>query len=230
MIWKDFLNSLWHDWRGSGASEDRLESPSWRSHFLSSYGYSDDLTASSIANDPAMDLQATDNTTASNPTVNKQATDIVMASNPTVNELIELKHLRDGLRQLTHRINESVRGTPPVALVQDDFTLLNKYLADSPFTRSIVWEAGALQMLESSQAAGWGNVMARITAAYAATLAHGELERFRICDNPDCKWMYYDGTRNRSKRYCDDKCCGNLMKVRRFRERAKDKFENSSKN
>ena len=31
--------------------------------------------------------------------------------------------------------------------------------------------------------------------------------------------LYYDDTRNRSKRYCDDKMCGNLMKVRRFRRR-----------
>ncbi|OXM16160.1 CGNR zinc finger domain-containing protein [Paenibacillus herberti] len=229
MIWKDFLNSLWHDWRGSGASEDRLESPSWRSHFLSSHGYSDDLTASPIANDPAMDMQASDNTTASNSTVDKKATDIATTSNPTVDELNELKHFRDGLRELTHRINESVRGTPPVPLVQNDFAILNKYLAVPSFTRRIVWDAGTLQMLESSQAVGWGNVMARIATAYAATLAHGELERFRICDNPDCKWMYYDGTRNRSKRYCDDKCCGNLMKVRRFRERAKGKSEDRSK-
>ncbi|MDT3426149.1 putative RNA-binding Zn ribbon-like protein [Paenibacillus forsythiae] len=47
--------------------------------------------------------------------------------------------------------------------------------------------------------------------------------RFRICDNPDCRWAYYDDTRNRSKRYCDDKACGNLMKVRRFRARKKAK-------
>jgi len=30
-----------------------------------------------------------------------------------------------------------------------------------------------------------------------------------------------DDTRNRSKRYCDDKLCGNLTKVRRFRARKK---------
>jgi predicted RNA-binding Zn ribbon-like protein len=40
-------------------------------------------------------------------------------------------------------------------------------------------------------------------------------------ENADCLWVYYDDTRNRSKRYCDDKACGNLMKVRRFRARKK---------
>ncbi|WP_141639042.1 CGNR zinc finger domain-containing protein, partial [Paenibacillus riograndensis] len=46
--------------------------------------------------------------------------------------------------------------------------------------------------------------------------------------NPDCLWVYYDDTRNRSKRYCDDKMCGNLMKVRRFRARKKAGMEGNS--
>jgi predicted RNA-binding Zn ribbon-like protein len=63
--------------------------------------------------------------------------------------------------------------------------------------------------------------MAEIAASFARTLADGEKSRLRICDNPDCLWVYYDDTRNRSKRYCDDKMCGNLLKVRRFRARQK---------
>ena len=56
-----------------------------------------------------------------------------------------------------------------------------------------------------------------IAGSFAQATQQGELSRFRICTNPDCLWVYYDDTRNRSKRYCDDKMCGNLMKVRRFR-------------
>ncbi|UOK61501.1 CGNR zinc finger domain-containing protein [Paenibacillus sp. OVF10] len=33
--------------------------------------------------------------------------------------------------------------------------------------------------------------------------------------------MFYDDTRSRTQKYCDDKMCGNLMKVRRFRAKRK---------
>ncbi|MNW66741.1 CGNR zinc finger [compost metagenome] len=67
--------------------------------------------------------------------------------------------------------------------------------------------------------------MAEIASSFAAALVEKETSRFRICENPDCLWVYYDDTRNRSKRYCDDKLCGNLMKVRRFRARKKADME-----
>lgn len=35
----DFLNSEWHDWRGSGRSEDRLGSESWTRDFLETWGF-----------------------------------------------------------------------------------------------------------------------------------------------------------------------------------------------
>ena len=65
--------------------------------------------------------------------------------------------------------------------------------------------------------AGTPKGLQRSDPEFAQTLAEGEASRIRICDNPDCLWVYYDRTRNRSKRYCDDRACGNLMKVRRFR-------------
>lgn len=36
-LWSDFLNSQWHDWRGSGRSEDRLELRAWQERFLSDW-------------------------------------------------------------------------------------------------------------------------------------------------------------------------------------------------
>lgn len=36
-LWSDFINSEWHDWKGGGRSEDRLEKPSWQSGFLNDW-------------------------------------------------------------------------------------------------------------------------------------------------------------------------------------------------
>lgn len=69
--------------------------------------------------------------------------------------------------------------------------------------------------------AHWSQVMAEVAADFALTLVEGEGGRIRICDNSDCRWMFYDDTRSRTQKYCDDKMCGNLMKVRRFRAKRK---------
>lgn len=103
---------------------------------------------------------------------------------------------------------------------------LNIYLDKGPVTRRIVWksdEQAEIKLLPLHS--GWEQVLAEIAASFAEALLEKEPTRFRICENPDCLWVYYDETRNRSKRYCDDKACGNLMKVRRFRARKKAESE-----
>lgn len=52
----------------------------------------------------------------------------------------------------------------------------------------------------------------------------GTWTRLKAC--PDCRWVFYDNTRNASKRWClmqaagpDGRGCGDIAKVRRFRER-----------
>jgi len=46
------------------------------------------------------------------------------------------------------------------------------------------------------------------------------LERVRVCADDSCAWLFVDTTRNRTRRWCDMKVCGNRNKVRRFREQA----------
>ncbi|MGE3889659.1 MAG: CGNR zinc finger domain-containing protein, partial [Vicinamibacterales bacterium] len=39
----------------------------------------------------------------------------------------------------------------------------------------------------------------------------------RACAAQDCRWWFVDETKNRSRRWCDMKICGNREKLRRFR-------------
>ena len=55
--------------------------------------------------------------------------------------------------------------------------------------------------------------------ALAQVLAAGERERLRRCDAPDCNQVLVDLSRNRSKRYCDARTCGNRLHVAAYRER-----------
>lgn len=173
LLWTSFLNSEWHDWRGSGQSEDRLEKPGWIERFLDHWHL------------------------------------------PVPGEPLFLPRLRE-LRTLIRRMAEAMAagGAP----AQDDLTALNAVMAAGPVIRQVSDE---YRISLQPVAITWPQVEAEIAASLATTLAEGESVRVRICENPDCLWVFYDDTRNRTKRFCEDKMCGNLIKVRRFRAKQK---------
>ena len=55
--------------------------------------------------------------------------------------------------------------------------------------------------------------------ALAQVIAAGERERLRVCAAPDCVRVLVDLSRNRCKRYCDARTCGNRLHVAAYRER-----------
>jgi predicted RNA-binding Zn ribbon-like protein len=63
----------------------------------------------------------------------------------------------------------------------------------------------------------WRAVMATAVASYAQLLVNGAIDRISTCSNPHCTFLFYDESRNRSRRWCEATTCGNLVKVRRHR-------------
>src|SRR5262245_15396391 len=64
----------------------------------------------------------------------------------------------------------------------------------------------------------------RVLGIVIAAIAGGQWTRLRAC--PDCRWVFYDHTRNGGKRWClmyaggpRGRACGTIAKVRRYRER-----------
>ncbi len=51
-------------------------------------------------------------------------------------------------------------------------------------------------------------------------LENGPLERVKECPGERCAWLFLDSSKNRSRTWCSMKACGNMAKVRRFRQRA----------
>jgi hypothetical protein len=64
--------------------------------------------------------------------------------------------------------------------------------------------------------------------AVAQVVAEGETERLRVCQAPDCDAVLVDLSRNRSKRYCDARGCGNRMNVAAYRERKRSASQASA--
>ncbi|XID94851.1 CGNR zinc finger domain-containing protein [Paenibacillaceae bacterium WGS1546] len=135
---------------------------------------------------------------------------------PEEEELFGLKRLRERIRRMAQAF---VEGRRPE---EGDVEALNRTMAGSKVVRRLAVRDDSryeVELLPLDRR--WADVEAEIAASFADLLARGDPSRIRFCDNPNCLWVYYDETRNRSKRYCDDKLCGNLMKVRRFRARQK---------
>jgi predicted RNA-binding Zn ribbon-like protein len=55
----------------------------------------------------------------------------------------------------------------------------------------------------------------------ADLLTAGPLANIRVCEGRGCGWLFMDTSRNRTRRWCDMKICGNRAKARRHHERAK---------
>lgn len=61
-----------------------------------------------------------------------------------------------------------------------------------------------------------------IARSAANLLTSADRSRIKECASPTCLWLFVDGTRNHSRRWCEMKGCGNLAKVRRHRKRRRE--------
>ncbi|MEY9963861.1 putative RNA-binding Zn ribbon-like protein [Streptacidiphilus sp. MAP12-16] len=61
--------------------------------------------------------------------------------------------------------------------------------------------------------------------ALAFIIVAGERERLRPCEAPDCARVFVDLSRNRSRRYCDSRTCGNRLHVAAYRARQRTAAE-----
>ncbi len=103
-----------------------------------------------------------------------------------------------------------------------ELAALNAYLAAGPVVRRVDREDDAYHLRLVPVEGTLGAVLCETATSFAEVLVDGDPSRIKTCQNPDCKWVFYDRSRNRTRRWCaGPTACGNLLKVRRFRERKK---------
>lgn len=136
--------------------------------------------------------------------------DLAEAGSPDADAFQRLRALRGTLRTL---IEAMAAGE---ALPAAELTRLNKALADAPVYRRLNRHEAHYHLELAPAERDWNWVLAEIAASLAALLTQHDPTRVRICENPDCRWTFYDESRSRTRRWCED-ACGNLVKVRRFR-------------
>jgi predicted RNA-binding Zn ribbon-like protein len=67
-----------------------------------------------------------------------------------------------------------------------------------------------------------------IVRSAAELLASDRLDRIRECQGEKCGWLFVDMSRNRSRKWCDMKDCGNLVKAKRHYQKTRGTREELS--
>jgi predicted RNA-binding Zn ribbon-like protein len=67
--------------------------------------------------------------------------------------------------------------------------------------------------------AGVDGALARLLGIVARAEADGTWARLKVCAAEDCRWAFYDFSRNRSRTWCTMSVCGNRAKARAYRQR-----------
>jgi hypothetical protein len=62
-------------------------------------------------------------------------------------------------------------------------------------------------------------IAAHLAMGLAELVVAGESRRVRSCASPTCREVFVDLSRNRSRRYCDSRTCGNRLHVAAYRAR-----------
>ena len=103
---------------------------------------------------------------------------------------------------------------------RNDLARLNAALAEAMVRARVVatpsgfewsWAEDELDALEQ--------MLWPIARSAADLLTSNELSRTRECGGDVCTWLFMDTSKNRSRRWCDMKGCGNRAKSRRHYER-----------
>ena len=125
-----------------------------------------------------------------------------------------VRRVRDALREVTDAVAERRRAAP-AALAE-----VNRAIR----AREVI----ELEQAEDGVRVGHRHVgdpvddaLARLAEPIVHEISNGRPERFRICDNETCRWVFFDASPTGRRRWCSMASCGNRAKARRHRERVK---------
>lgn len=121
------------------------------------------------------------------------------------------------LRETLYRIFiRMLHGARPAA---GDLAAFAAELAAARASQHLVLGAGSFVWKLSESAESLDRVLWPVSLSAADLLTSGDLDAIRLCAGHECGWLFLDTSRNRQRRWCDMRDCGNRAKVRAFRSR-----------
>ncbi len=123
------------------------------------------------------------------------------------------------LREALHRLfGECAAGRAPG---KSELGILNAELARAPAIRGLAWADPGFVWSGAEAGSRLESVLWPLAWSAAELLTGGELKRIRACAGEGCGWLFYDTSRNLSRRWCAMDDCGNRAKARRHYARTK---------
>jgi predicted RNA-binding Zn ribbon-like protein len=123
------------------------------------------------------------------------------------------------LREAIYRICKAVIDAR--APRRSDLDLLNAEIDVARSHERLVDKKGNFTWEWDAAVSALDCVLWHIADSAAELLTAGDLSRLRECGGENCGWLFEDTSRNRTRQWCVMQDCGNIAKVRRFRERRK---------
>jgi predicted RNA-binding Zn ribbon-like protein len=125
-----------------------------------------------------------------------------------------LEKAREIRENMYHMLSDTAHGHP---IKVTDLKGLNKAVAGmlshsrlAPYERGLRWEW-------DSRSDELDSVIWPVVRSAVDLMTSEAIKRVGQCaDDRGCGWLFWDSSRNRSRRWCDMSDCGNRAKVRRF--------------
>ena len=141
-----------------------------------------------------------------------------------------LKHPSDAARvlRISLRLREALYSVLKQIVTgrstdRHDLAVLNEELQVAQGSRQITATSNGFEWTWNTSRPSLDKILWLVSDSAAELLTTGDLSRLRQCGGDDCGWIFEDGTRNRSRHWCDMRDCGNRDRVRRFRSRQRTK-------
>ena len=128
--------------------------------------------------------------------------------------LSSTKKLRECLASILYAI---AAGQAPQI---EDVRTLSTFARTVRETEDLEWCVSRLQWKANKHRTNALDTPFRKLVSVALNILTSEaLNKLSACSNPECRWLFLDGSKNRGRRWCDMKLCGNRIKARRYRGR-----------
>jgi len=128
----------------------------------------------------------------------------------TPGELSDIRDVREALRVL---LVHNAGGPPPTG---DELRPLS-HIADAATARVHLGDDGVLEVAAAADSLE-GRLLSLLLIVSDAQ-RDGTWAQLKACGNDNCRWAFYDRSRNHGGTWCDMATCGNKLKNRQFRAR-----------
>jgi predicted RNA-binding Zn ribbon-like protein len=149
----------------------------------------------------------------------KEAAHLLETGNHRVSATRELLHGAITLRKSLYRIFSAVATKIPPQDI--DIDTLNEHLAKVMAETRLVYMSQRFILHQARRNEAFHFMLDPVVRSAADLLLSDEVGRIKKCADQSCGWLYIDGSKNRSRKWCDMKDCGNRAKARRHYQRVR---------